>query len=321
MLAQARDTVPAPGMLPGELRFQPKFDGYRAIVFTPWPAPGPLLVQSRRGSLIQSRFPDLVGAATDLPDGLVLDGELVVWAEGRMSFEALQRRAVSGGRTAARLARGMPAHFIVFDLLLLDGQELLHVPYGERRAKLEQLFTDRRLSAPWTLCPETDDVATAREWLTSWTQVPGVEGLVIRGSGQRYLPGARTLYKVRRRDTTEAVIGAITGTVRRPRTLVLGRIDEAGVLRPVGRSTPLRPDAARDLAERLTPALAGWQRDPCRQLWGSWRPGPGIMPVSPARGPGGRVVNIAARGDSRQRPRDTPGLGYSGHVAHRLPRS
>ncbi|MGW1601409.1 ATP-dependent DNA ligase [Streptomyces eurythermus] len=274
MLAQARDTEPGPGALPGGLRFQPKFDGYRAIVFTPWLAPGPVLVQSRSGSLMQSRFPDLVDAAADLPDGLVLDGELVVWVEGRMSFEALQRRAVSGGRTAARLAQEMPAYFIVFDLLQLDGQELLHVPYGERRVQLEQLFTDRGLSAPWTLCPETTDPATAKEWLTSWTQVPGVEGLVIRGSGQRYLPGARALYKVRCRDTTEAVVGAITGTVRRPRTLVLGRLDVEGVLRPVARSTPLRPDAARDLAERLTPAGPGhpWQGVRFTASWGSRTP-------------------------------------------------
>ncbi|MFF9854144.1 ATP-dependent DNA ligase [Streptomyces litmocidini] len=229
-------------------------DGYRAIVFTPWPAPGPLLVQSRRGSLLQSRFPDLVDAAARLPDGLVLDGELVVWAEEKMSFEALQRRAVSGGRTAARLAQEMPAHFIAFDVLQIDGLELLHVPYDERRAHPEQLFADHRLSAPWTLCPEMTDLATAMEWLTSWTQVPGVEGLVIRGSGQRYLPGARALYKMRRRDTAEAVVGVITGTVRRPQTLVPGHLDTAGALRPVGRSTPLRPDAARDLAERLTPA-------------------------------------------------------------------
>ncbi|MFD3570466.1 hypothetical protein [Streptomyces sp. NPDC058667] len=178
-------------------------DGYQAIVFTPWPAPGPLLLQSRRGSFMQGRFPELVDAAAQLPDGLVLDGELVVWAEGQMSFEVLQRRVVFGGRTAARLPKEMPAHFIAFDLLQLAGQELLHVPYGERRAQLEQLFTDHGLSAPWTLCPETTDVATAGEWPTSWTQVPGDEGLVNRGSGQRYLPGARALYKVRRRNATE----------------------------------------------------------------------------------------------------------------------
>ncbi|MEU3953602.1 ATP-dependent DNA ligase [Streptomyces achromogenes] len=274
MLAQARDTVPGPGALPGELRFQPKFDGYRAIVFTPWPAPGPLLVQSRRGSFLQSRFPDLVAAAGDLPEGLVLDGELVVWTEQKMSFEALQRRAVSGGRTAARLAQEMPAHFIAFDVLQIDGQELLRVPYGERRAQLEQLFTDRALSVPWTLCPETTDVATAQEWLTSWTRVPGVEGLVIRGSGQRYLPGARALYKVRRRDSTEAVVGAITGSLRRPQTLVLGRLDAARVLRPVGRSTALRPDAARDLAERLAPARPGhpWEGVRFTTSWGSRTP-------------------------------------------------
>jgi ATP-dependent DNA ligase len=273
MLAQARDTMPAPGALPGELRFQPKFDGYR-LVFTPWPAPGPLLLQSRRGSLLQGRFPELVAAAAHLSDGLVLDGELIVWAEDKISFEALQRRVVSGGRTAARLAQEMPAHFIAFDLLQLDGQVLLHVPYGERRARLEQLFTDRSLSAPWTLCPETTEVATAHEWLTSRTQVPGVEGLVIRGSSQRYLPGARALYKVRRRDTTEAVIGAITGTVRRPQTLVLGRLDQTGALRPVARSTPLRPDAARDLAERLTPAgpRHPWEGVRFMTFWGSRTP-------------------------------------------------
>ncbi|MFF9819890.1 hypothetical protein [Streptomyces sp. NPDC014006] len=86
MLAQARGRVPAPGTLPGRLIFQPKFDGYRALLFT-----GPVRLQSRRGSLIQARFPELVRAAADLPDGLVLDGELVVWAGYRVSFEALQR--------------------------------------------------------------------------------------------------------------------------------------------------------------------------------------------------------------------------------------
>ncbi|MER7408264.1 hypothetical protein ABT373_38890 [Streptomyces sp. NPDC000070] len=74
MLAQARDQLPAPGPLPGQLVFQPKVDGYRALVFTPCPAPGPVLIQSRQGSLIQSRFPDLSAAAGHLPDGLVLDG-------------------------------------------------------------------------------------------------------------------------------------------------------------------------------------------------------------------------------------------------------
>ncbi|MER7109485.1 hypothetical protein [Streptomyces sp. NPDC000229] len=73
---------------------------------------------------------------------------------------------------------------------------------------LEGLFREHELTPPWTLCPMTTDVAVAQEWLTSWTEVQGVEGLVIKGLGQRYLPGARGWFKVRRRHTTEAIIGA-----------------------------------------------------------------------------------------------------------------
>src|SRR4051794_14507897 len=93
MLAQARETLPAPGALPGQLVFQPKWDGYRAIVFTPGPAVDSVLIQTRGGGLIQTRFPDLVRAAGVLPAGWVLDGELIVWAEGTVSFASLQRRA------------------------------------------------------------------------------------------------------------------------------------------------------------------------------------------------------------------------------------
>ncbi|MER5730311.1 hypothetical protein ABT084_18580 [Streptomyces sp. NPDC002138] len=58
--------------------------------------------------------------------------------------------------------------------------------------------------------------------------------------------------KVRRRDTTEAVIGAITGTLARPQLLVLGRYDDEGRLRSVGRTVPLRPAQSRQVAEHLT---------------------------------------------------------------------
>ncbi|MDH2388581.1 ATP-dependent DNA ligase [Streptomyces sp. HNM0663] len=248
MLAQARETVPAPGVLPGNLAFEAKFDGYRALLFTPARPGGPTLLQSRRGSLIQRHFPDLVTAAHQLPHGLVLDGEVVVWSQGRLSFEALQRRASSGGRTVAQLADAMPARFITFDVLQIDGQELLAQPYERRRAVLEGLFRERGLSPPWTLCPMTTDPAVAQEWLTSWTKVQGVEGLVIKGLGQRYLPGARGWFKVRRRDTTEAIVGGVTGTLRRPQILVLGRYDEDGRLRAVGRTTPLKPDTAAGAA-------------------------------------------------------------------------
>ncbi|MGR4883939.1 hypothetical protein ACIPUC_31600 [Streptomyces sp. LARHCF249] len=83
------------------------------------------------------RFPDLVAAADQLPDGLVLDGELVVWDQqaGQLSFEGLQRRAAARGRSARSLATSLPAFFIAFDILQQDRTELLNYPYRQRRAR------------------------------------------------------------------------------------------------------------------------------------------------------------------------------------------
>ncbi|MFF1481439.1 ATP-dependent DNA ligase [Streptomyces sp. NPDC058301] len=256
MLAQARETLPGPKALSGGLVFEAKFDGYRALLFTPSRPGGPVLLQTRRGSLLQRNFPDLVRAAEQLPAGLVLDGELVVWVQGRFSFEVLQRRAVAGHRTAAQLADAFPAHYIAFDVLQSGGEEILALPYERRRAVLEALFADRGLTAPWTLCPSTTDPAVAQEWLTAWTDVQGVEGLVIKGRSQRYLPGERRWLKVRRRHTTEAVIGAVIGTLNRPQVLVLGRYDDGGRLRAVGRTVPLGPESARQVAGQLRRAAA-----------------------------------------------------------------
>ncbi|WP_244905443.1 ATP-dependent DNA ligase [Streptomyces agglomeratus] len=271
MLAQARETLPRPGVLPGGLAFEAKFDGYRCLLFTPAQPGGAVLLQSRRGSLIQRHFPDLVTAARQLPHGWVLDGELVVWSGDRLSFEALQRRASSGGQTVAQLAAAMPAHFITFDVLQADGQELMTEPYERRRTVLEDLFTERGLTPPWTLCPMTRDPAVAQEWLESWTQVQGVEGLVIKGLGQRYLPGARGWFKVRRRETTEAIIGGVTGTLSRPQLLVLGRYDGDGRLRAVGRTTPLHMEAAGQVADHLTEAGPShpWTGLRFTAMWGS----------------------------------------------------
>ncbi|MFJ8563774.1 hypothetical protein [Streptomyces sp. NPDC093514] len=111
---------------------------------------GTVLVQTRRGALVQDRWPDLVAAAeAQSPHGLVLDGEPVVWdsGAGRLSFEALQRRAATRARGARTLAARWPAYF-AFDLLQQDGKELLTRPYAERRALLEDLIRGRPAARP-----------------------------------------------------------------------------------------------------------------------------------------------------------------------------
>ncbi|MBT2453193.1 hypothetical protein J7F03_40535 [Streptomyces sp. ISL-43] len=139
--AQAAEAIPPARPLASGVAYEQKFDGHRAILFTPTASGGRLLLQTRRGSLIQDRFPDLVAAAAQLPEGLVLDGELVVWdaAAGRLSFEALQRRAAARGRTAASLAAKTPAFFI-------SG-----VPSGSFGAR-EEVFGLLALVKGWVRC-------------------------------------------------------------------------------------------------------------------------------------------------------------------------
>ncbi|MEU1918399.1 hypothetical protein [Streptomyces massasporeus] len=119
------------------------------------------------------------------------------------------------------------------------------------------------------LCPSTTDPALARQWL-SWTAA-GVEGLCLKRLEESYHGGVRSWRKYKVRVTTEAVIGAVTGSLAAPRTLLPGRYDRAGRLRYVGRSTALSGAAGRAVADQLAPPRgahpwtgwtfsAGWER-------------------------------------------------------------
>ncbi|MFF6954686.1 ATP-dependent DNA ligase [Streptomyces iakyrus] len=178
-----------------------------------------------------------------------MHGELVVWERDRLAFERLQQRLARPGAAAAQAAREWPAHFVAFDLVH-RGDDVTGWPYARRRAALEELFAERGLTAPFTLCPSTTDPALAREWL-SWTAV-GVEGRFKRLE-ESYRGGVRSWRKYKVRVTTEAVIGAVTGSLAAPRTLLLGRYDTAGRLQYIGRSTTLSRAVGRAVADHLAP--------------------------------------------------------------------
>ncbi|WP_346094325.1 ATP-dependent DNA ligase [Streptomyces olivaceiscleroticus] len=247
ILAQPTDTF----ALPAGWAAEPKWDGFRALFAHDQEQ---TLLRSRHGTDLTPGFPELVAAAAALPYGVLLDGEVIIWADGRLAFEYLTRRLNRRAATAARLAEQHPAHFVAFDLLHQADADLTARPYAERRAALEALFTDHQLGAPWTLCPMTTDEATAREWL-SWSAV-GIEGAVFKRLQQSYLPGKRAggWRKYRVRESTEAIVGAVTGSLHRPGTLLLGRLDATGRLRYVGRTTQLTAALARDVAVQLARA-------------------------------------------------------------------
>ncbi|WP_091561718.1 ATP-dependent DNA ligase [Micromonospora pattaloongensis] len=280
MLARAVNALPQPAACSGGCVLEPKFDGFRAVVFR---EPEQVYVQSRAGRPLHGYFPDIVSVVrAALPAGVVLDGELIIWAGDRTDFGQLQRR-LGAGATVGRLARQQPAHLVVFDLLQrADGTTLLARPLRERRAALTELLAD----APpeLVLCPQTTDRDEATEWLGGW-HAAGVEGVVAKGATSRYLPGRRGWLKFRHRSTTEAIIGGVTGPLAQPETLLLGRYDAAGRLRYAGRSHPLGAGQRRDLApllERMGPPPADhpWPQ-PLPAAWSGQLPRPEPLPYHP----------------------------------------
>lgn len=254
-------------LLPAGHAAEPKWDGYRALLARQ--RDGRVVLQSRRGTQMAAAFPEVTAAAATLPGDVGLDGELVVWEAGRLAFERLQGRLNIGGATTTRMAAQWPVHFVAFDLLHLGGEDLTGRPYAERRGALEALFAERDLGTEWALCPSTTDPAVAQDWL-SWTAV-GMEGLVFKRLNQRYTPGRRGWTKYRATASAEAVVGAVSGSLVRPTTVLLGRLDEHGTLRYVGRTSVLSRDASRALAAALSPGSAGhpWTGRRFSTSWGA----------------------------------------------------
>ncbi|KAB7832519.1 ATP-dependent DNA ligase [Streptomyces mobaraensis] len=251
MLAASLDCLPDD--LTG-MQCEAKWDGFRALATRA--EDGSVQLVSRRGTALGGAFPDIAAAAErDLPPGTLVDGELVIQSEGKLVFEALQQRLRSR-RTAQRQADTLPAHMVLFDLLHTpsDGA-IMAWPYHRRRAALERLFADCALGPPWTLCPATDDRTVMEEWLSpAWAAV-GIDGVLLKPRQSPYTPGRRGGWrKVRSRQTTEALVGAVSPSRTTPRSVLLGRLDADGRLHYVGRTTPLSTTEAALLADILTPA-------------------------------------------------------------------
>lgn len=282
MLAKTVHALPEPGACAGGCVFEPKFDGFRAIVFH---QPGEVFIQSRAGRPLHRYFPDVADIiAAALPAGVVLDGELIIWAGGRTSFTLLQRR-LGAGAAVGRLAAEHSAHLVLFDLLQRpDGTPLLKQPLAQRREELAGLLDGAPAQLP--LCPQTTSTTEARVWVTGWAAA-GVEGLLAKGGSSRYLPGRRGWLKYRATTTTEAIVAGVTGTLAQPETLLLARYDPSGRLRYAGRSHPLTGRHQRELAPLLAAAARAargrehpWPQ-PLPAAWSGQLPHPEPLPYLP----------------------------------------
>jgi ATP-dependent DNA ligase len=226
--------------------YEPKWDGYRAAAMKV----GDAQIVSRRGTDLTEVFPDLTAALRDaVPDGTLLDCEVVVYRDGRLSFDALQQRMSHGHHQAARLARAEPASLVAFDIMLDAGEDIRTLSWDQRRHRLDAISAEWR--PPLQITPYTADHPVAQEWMTSLAPM-GIEGIVAKRRFSRY--GSRgTWTKTKFRETIDGVIGAVIGPLNRPEALIVGTTTDTGDLIVLGRTTSLSPGQAADLGVLLRP--------------------------------------------------------------------
>jgi ATP-dependent DNA ligase len=247
MLAKAADTLPAgAGFL-----YEPKWDGFRAIVFR---GAGEVFIQSRDLRPLDRYFPELHDVfLRALPDGCVVDGEIVIATSNGLDFEALQLRLHPAASRAARLAKETPASFVAFDALAIDGRDVRDEPQRERRAHLERLLAG--IEPPIHLTPLTRDRGLAADWLQQF-EGAGLDGVVAKPEDGIYEPGKRAMIKVKHARTADCVVAGFRwhkSGKDKVGSLLLGLYDGHGKLQHVGVTAAFTMVMRKQLAVELEP--------------------------------------------------------------------
>lgn len=249
-LAKLVKSFPPPGALPGVMYAEPKWDGYRTIALINFDG---VTLWSRQGKELTRVLPDLAAAlGAQVPPGVVLDGESVIWNRDRLDFEALQRRMVTSRAALPALVQEFPAAFAAFDVLAVAGKDVRGIPFAGRRQLLEELA--REWAAPLALSPTTTDPELAKTWLRD-LPATGIEGLVFKGGSQPY-DASRSWLKLKHKNVLDVVCAAVIGPLTQPQAIIAG-LPIDGQLRIVGRCTVLSARARRDLGRQLRPAQPG----------------------------------------------------------------
>jgi ATP-dependent DNA ligase len=261
MLAKLVETLPtSDGFI-----FEPKWDGFRAIVFR---TKDDVFIQSRDLRPLDRYFPELHEALLDrLPEGSVVDGEIVIATPRGLDFDALQLRLHPAASRVAKLAKESPASFVAFDLLAVEGRSLLDTAQHERREGLERLLSG--VEPPVYLTPMTRDRNIAEEWLERF-EGAGLDGVIAKPADATYQPGKRAMLKIKHARTADCVVAGFRWHKAVPDavgSLLLGLYDERGTLRHVGVTSSFTMAARKALVAELEPlrknALAS-------HPWRSW---------------------------------------------------
>ena len=257
MLAKPVDAIPD-----GDYVFEPKWDGFRSIVFRDGDE---VEIGSRNERPMTRYFPELVTAIlANLPERCVIDGEVVVpnFTTGRLDFEALQLRIHPAASRVKLLAEQTPAHFIAFDLLALGDTDYMTSPFAARRAALEEALAGAR--SPVHLTPATSDKALAIQWFSRF-EGAGLDGLVAKSPDVLYEPDRRVMFKIKHERTADCVVAGY-----RPHksgddaigSLLLGLYRDDGQLASVGVVGAFPMEQRRELRVELDPLVTTFDEHP-----------------------------------------------------------
>ncbi|MFD0145433.1 MULTISPECIES: ATP-dependent DNA ligase [unclassified Streptomyces] len=234
MRPRPADEIPAQGSTPGGLQYSLKLDGFRALAFVL--EDRRVFLQSRSHRDLSREFPELAAhLGARLPAGVVLDGELCAYREGRLSFTDLLRSH------ADRRQAGVPVSYIAFDVLALPGRDVRTLPLVERWKLLGVALSD--VGPPVQPVLATLDEETARDWFRD-LRAAGVEGIVAKALRSPYRAGETWAWrKVRHADTLDGTLLGLVGPADRPRALLVRLPDD----RTVATSPKLTPVQAREV--------------------------------------------------------------------------
>jgi ATP-dependent DNA ligase len=268
MLAKPIAGVPAPDSIPGGLVYEPKWDGFRCIVFRDGDS---IELGSRNEKPLTRYFPELVEELLrNVPERCVIDGEIVVVQGDRLDFAALQSRIHPAASRVNLLAHETPASFVAFDLLALD-EDLTQLPFRHRRSELERALVAAQ--PPVYLTRISHYQTEGERWFQQF-EGAGLDGIICKALDSPYQPDKRVMFKVKHSRTADCVVAGWRahkqtgpdGEVMLG-SLMLGLHDDDGVLHSVGVAASFTQQRRLDLVAELLPYVLP---DGAQHPWQDW---------------------------------------------------
>jgi ATP-dependent DNA ligase len=255
----AKPVADIPG---GDYVFEPKWDGFRSIIFRDGDE---VEIGSRNERPMTRYFPELVEAFRELlPPRCVIDGEIIVpdRTGTQLDFEALQQRIHPAESRVRMLAGATPARFVAFDLLAIGDQSLMERPFRERRAALETVLES--VKPPVHLTPMTTDHAVAGLWFSQF-EGAGLDGLIAKTPGSTYQPDKRVMLKIKHDRTADCVVAGYRthkSSDDAIGSLLLGLHNAEGKLASVGVIGAFPMETRRALFTELQPLVTTFDDHP-----------------------------------------------------------